>query len=293
MVNKVIITGAGLIASAVAKQCVSSGSEVHVISRSRPTWQIPGVQHWTCDLTDLNNTKKTLRAIGSADEIRHTAALTAASPGDHGVNLQMTSNLLTLAKSHDIKKFTFFSGTSIYDFRGFQGEITEATPLSQDLPIYLATKVREENCVALKMPDALILRVSSPVGLGMPKHRLLSTLIQNASLGRLTILTRPRRIQDYIHVGDVAKAADSLSTGGNSGIFNVASGTSHSDLEVAKMVSSEVGFRTYAIARDAESSQRENWTISTSKLRSAVGDLQVRSLKVTVRELIDGGVDSA
>lgn len=292
MVNKVLLTGAGLISRAVAKQCASTGSEVHILSRTKPKWLIDGVRHWTCDLTNPTNISNSLKEIGGTDEVRHMAALTAAYSGDQSINFEMTRNLLDVAGSHGITRFSFFSGTSIYDLSGTYREIEEGTPVSKELSLYLATKVREESLVTSQMQNALILRVSAPVGPGMPKHRLIPTLIRNASLAQQTTLTNPNRVQDYIHVDDVAQFSDSLSRGGHVGIFNVASGISYSDLQVAEIVSSEVGYRAYSMASDAESLKQAKWTISTSKLRSAIGDVHLRSLESSIRTFIDAGADT-
>ncbi|MFC1461804.1 NAD-dependent epimerase/dehydratase family protein [Verrucomicrobiota bacterium] len=103
---------------------------------------------------------------------------------------------------------------------------------------YHASKLFGEHLVRIanrKKPTGATLRLTSPVGPGMPENRILSVFAKQALTGRpIQLAGQGSRRQDYVDVRDIAYAVELCLKGRVKGLYNIAGGTSISNRELAE-----------------------------------------------------------
>ena len=226
----------------------------------------------TLDLKDF----ETLSAWSNGlrcDAIIHAAAeidLTPYNPNLISTNCLGTLNTLWLAEKWKADKFVFISTVQVLGDSP-TSKVDETFP-PNPRTTYHATKLFGENVVSsasARGVESISLRISAPIGLNMPSHRFLSVLFQRASKGKTIELEGVgARRQDYVDTRDVAIAAAQSLVPGKSGVFNVASGVSKSNLELAEVVNGLFGSRS-EILLGGEITLEDNlaWDISIEKAR--------------------------
>lgn len=267
-----LVSGHGLIASSLVTKLVSQGIAVTVLSRQVPFNPVSGASFIQCDLRDISSLRSSLPKGFRADSVFHTAAATSQKATDFSGNLQMTKNLLIACQAWGTEKFIFTSGTSLYQQRGSTHALEEVDELESNLGGYLETKKLEEEEILRASFPSVIARVSAPIGNEMPSDRLIPTLVRNALRGYPTDLGGSgNRLQDYVHVEDIAEGLFMLTTPEDSGIFNLASGVSITNLELADFVYRTIGADENQIRQTLPTASQPGWAISIGKLRRLTG----------------------
>lgn len=236
---RVLVTGAsGHVGGAIAEHLASEGNHVVGLSRRRAT--IAGVEEWIeLDIGRPGASQATRVATGRCSAIVHAAAALHKNP--QAVSLSLTNCLGTqemtrLAELWQVDRLIYISGVPVVGTPRIL-PITESHPVAPSSP-YLASKLFGEHVVHLagsRGLSTLALRLTSPVGPGMPDGRILSVFVRRALAGEpLRFAGRGSRRQDYVDVRDVSRAV-TLGLGGEAkGILNIAAGRSISNLELAE-----------------------------------------------------------
>ncbi len=154
------------------------------------------------------------------------------------VNALLTLQLAETACKGSPRRFIYFSAGAAYSF--------SRTPVAESACLYpvdratyyLASKLTGEIYVehhrrARRLP-ALILRVGSCYGPGMPRTSVVSRFLENASNGLpIRVLDGGVPTYDFVHVSDVVGVTLAALETGNPGVYNVGAGTATSVLELA------------------------------------------------------------
>jgi nucleoside-diphosphate-sugar epimerase len=179
-----------------------------------------------------------LRDAGPFEAVVHAAAAVVHDPNDISVSLANcagTQRVLSLAEEWGVP-FAYISGVPVIG-------LPTRLPIDEDHPTdpptaYHASKLYGEHLVELarrrRLP-AVSLRLSSPVGPGMPAGRILSVFVAAALAGEpLEVAGEGSRAQDYVDVRDAARAVAACLEQGVDGLYNVAAGRCFTNLELAR-----------------------------------------------------------
>lgn len=152
------------------------------------------------------------------------------------VNCLGMQQLLSLAKVWGTKRFVYLSGASVIG-------IPVSHPITEEHPalprtVYHASKLFGEHLLSqatgVDMAGAS-LRVTAPIGFGMPRHRVLSTFVRRALENRpLVLMGRGTRRQNYVDVRDVGDGVIKALECRACGVFNIGGVGTVSNIELAE-----------------------------------------------------------
>lgn len=236
---RVLITGInGHIGSTVAKYLIENGYEVVGVGRSKCL--IDEVSEYIIgDISDINLRKKLVTAIKPCSAIVHAAALLNKNLNDAMISLTNclgTQQILSLALDWKCKSLVYVSGVQVIGIPK-QKIITEKHPVNP-LTAYHASKLYGEHLMEIAQKNglnAVSLRVTSPVGVGMSQNRILPIFVSKAIKGEsITLLGEGTRYQNYVDARDVALAIEICIKSMKSGLFNIGGKTGISNVLLAE-----------------------------------------------------------
>jgi UDP-glucose 4-epimerase len=246
--GRVLITGAaGVVGRAVATAFEHEGWSVHRIvhraSRVAPDAQI-------VDLTA--NDDITRRVADRPDAIVHLAAAVPHSkeypdtPDSAELTRKMDGNVLNAAKAWNCL-LVYASGCSLYH-REEPDTKREDAPIKDWGSPYFAAKAAGEAACA-DYGNGAVLRISSPIGLGLRPNVVMARFISAARDGKpISLWGSGKREQDFVDVRDIARLCITVVTRRAQGVFNVASGRTVTMRELADTVISRIGAGSVALA---------------------------------------------
>lgn len=145
--------------------------------------------------------------------------------------------MLRLANLWQAHSFVYISSVPVIGLPQ-QLPITEEHP-TKPLTVYHATKLFGEYLASIAQSSGLAaasLRLTSPIGPGMPPDRILSVFVKRAIADQpLQLVGQGTRRQNYVDVRDVAVAVKTCLQRGVTGLFNVAGRQSISNYDLAKL----------------------------------------------------------
>jgi GDP-4-dehydro-6-deoxy-D-mannose reductase len=227
------------------------------------------------------------RLTGSEDEIRRD-------------NEGAARGLFAAAQACDSRpRIVLASSAAVYGVGG-----SREKPIDEDVPpaprgLYAETKLEGELAARPYMDaggEAIIARITNPVGPGMGDHLLCGTVarqivaIERGAQPPLLQLRDLSPWRDFIHVADVAEGLWRLATKGEPGeIYNVAAGTCVQVREVVDAFLERARVRSIEVKSTVASNQRsplhEQW-LSRDKL-SGLGWNPTRSVARAVEDLLE------
>lgn len=223
----VLVTGAGLIGSHIARKLVEVGEEP-ILYEVAPAYEyiggVVGLNKVKVVKGDILNLPKLIATAreGKVDCIVHTAALMGAiQEKPHWgvkINIEGTVNVLETARLMDIKRVVFCSTQGVYNLA-----VRTKRPMTEDHPLrpknlYSATKMIGEylglNYVDFYGIDFVALRLAVVFGPeywggGSLYGRVLSELLEKSLRGEPAAVQLPpgfARRNEYVYVKDVASA---------------------------------------------------------------------------------------
>lgn len=287
---RTLVTGAsGHVGGAVVERLATAGHEVVALGRRPPL--VPGASQVL--ITDLArpDALEELAAEGRCDAVVHAAAAISADPHEPAiglVNCLATQQLLRQAEEWSCRRFVFLSSVQVVG-RPRLLSVDEDHPLDPPTA-YHASKLFGERLVELAGRRGLgtaSLRISSPAGPGTPDGRILSVFVRRALAGEpLEVMGEGTRRQDYVDVRDVADAVASALDSETTGVFNVASGTPVSNLELARRCIAALG-STSQVCLGGRPDPEDGvvWQISVERAGRALGYAPTRSLEDSLRAM--------
>lgn len=253
--KSLVTGGAGFIGSHIVDKLISLGHEVVVIDNETSAvhehfYHNSNATYYKNDIADYINTKNLYSGV---DYVFHCAAESRIQPtilnplGAIKTNVLGTTTVLQCAREHNVKKVMYSSTSSAYG-------LANTPPLVETMPDdclnpYSVSKAAGEKICAMytklygvKTVTFRYFNVYGPrepikgpyapiVGLFLRQHR---------SKEILTIVPDGTQRRDFTHVDDVVNAnilAMTVDHEHYGEIFNVGTGTNHSVLELAAMIS--------------------------------------------------------
>ncbi|MDX6643221.1 MAG: dTDP-glucose 4,6-dehydratase [Solirubrobacteraceae bacterium] len=283
------MTGAsGFVGGAIAAHLVAAGYEV--IGLSRRPGAVPGLSGLLDgNLADTEAAARVARKLDRCDAIVHAAAMLRGSLDE--VRLLLTNGLgsqqmLVLAERWDVQRFVYVSSLPVIG-RPRELPVSESHPVSPPTA-YHASKLYGEHLVALAVADGrpgVSLRLTSPVGAGMPDARIMSAFVRRALAGEnLEVAGTGTRAQDYIDVRDIAAAVAACLERPVNGVVNVASGIPVNNRDLAERCVSTLNSPSQilvGVGEDPEDSVR--WEVSIGRARSQLGWRPKQDLESSIR----------
>jgi nucleoside-diphosphate-sugar epimerase len=223
------------------------------------------------------------------EAIVHAAAAIDAPAWEIALtNCLGTQQMLELAARWEVQSFVFLSSLPVIG-RPRSLPITEEHPPDPPTP-YHASKLYGEHLTSLSARGglpAVSLRLTAPVGAGMPERRILAVFVRRAAAGEpLELAGQGSRQQDYVDVRDIAAAVAACLEHRPRGVLNVGSGRAISNLDLARLCIETLGsgspVRLHA-GPDPEEGVR--WEVSIEHAAACIGYRPRYSLAETIREL--------
>lgn len=275
---KIFITGGtGLTGNAILRKLILAGADITALYRNRkPVFkEIKWVQG------DSSLTQQAINKILKNTEIViHNAASLKIGNNQseekelQNTNITFTEKILEAAVLNGIKKFIFTSSLSFIS-KPLPQTITEDSKIAAALP-YAVSKLKGEELIsemALRNNfNYNILRLSSPVGndLELMHENVLKKWIEQSKNNEvLTVMGDGGRTQDFVSVEDIADAFLLCCNSEHvNGIFNIASGTQLSMLQLATMITAHY---KNSFVTGGTDNNTDRWNISIKKAEMMLG----------------------
>jgi UDP-glucose 4-epimerase len=202
-----------------------------------------------------------------------------------------TQQVLELAHTWGVRRFVFLSSLPVIG-RPLRLPVGEDHPTAPGTA-YHASKLFGEQLVRLaegRGIEGTSLRLTSVVGAGMPRERIVATFVARALAGDpLEVHGQGTRRQDYVDARDVAACVAAALTSQATGLFNVGAGTAISNHELARLcvevLSSPSPVLTGGVMDDEEGL---DWEVSIERARTQLGYSPAHELASSIRAVVDG-----
>ncbi len=272
---RVLVTGAsGYLGRTITSHLLQNGLDVIGVSRTPLTGL---TQHSALDIATPSFIALITNSVAPCDVIVHAAANLDRSlyaPEVVLTNCLGTQHILELARIWQVSHLTFLSSVPVIG-------IPRCWPITEDHPVnppgaYYASKVFGEHLIALARQSGLnsaTLRLTAPIGPGIPETRILAVFIKQAMSGKpIRLLGQGTRRQNYVDKRDVAQAIQLCIEQCVNGLFNIAGASSLSNLELAKACLEIVGSHSaIELSEQPDPEENYNWDVSTAKAHHTFG----------------------
>lgn len=273
---RVFVTGStGFIGKYVCKQLSSDGITVVGLCRKKENSVDVIVDEVVEGDISLDSFADIITAsVDRCDAIIHLAANVVVPDYADTIptNIYGTKNVLELASKWSVKRLIYLSSIPVIG-------VPIETPVTESHKVFPRTLYHMSKYIGEKMIEesnlssiSAILRISSPVGVGMSNHNFLSIIINKLiNNNEVEIYGKGERIQNYIDVRDIAELIGNCVTNTVSGLFLVGGKNSYSNKEVVKICKSAIGSSSKVLCGLHTDPEEDNkWIIS---LKKAISEL--------------------
>ncbi len=289
---KIVLTGiGGFVGESIKSELLKHNHEVIGIEKKEINLN-DGVRYLNLDISSHDFVNKSTDLINDCDAIIHTAAIIDKDLFNKSIgysNCIGTQQVLHLSKLLSCHKFIFISSIQVIG-KPLEIPVTE-DHLTYPQTAYHASKLYGENLTMLikeQNISPLIFRITAPIGVNMPKERILPVFICNCIKNKDIILYgKGLRKQNYIDVRDIALIIEkSLNFKNIEGIFNIGSDKSISNYELANICKSILKSKSEIIFNGLEDPEEKNeWIISIEKAGKYLGYKPVYLLEDTILDI--------
>ena len=213
---------------------------------------LPGVTHYCSDIRDIRTMDKIFKDCTGIDAIFHFAAESHVDNSIDGpdifidTNITGTYNLLEQARKHAIK-FIHISTDEVYGDLELDdtNTFTESNNLKPS-SVYSASKASSDLLVRAYNRtyniDTIITRCCNNYGPRQHLEKLIPKIITNAlTYTEIPVYGKGINIREWIHVNDHCRGIEFVYNNGKSGeVYNIGSGIEYSNIELVKLILSEV-----------------------------------------------------
>lgn len=290
---KVLLTGIdGFIGKVVAKELLKEEEVILTgLGRREKCSLDANIKYISADLAG-----ETLDIDETYDVIVHVAANINMEPFCQQVvrdNCIGTQNILELAQKVHCQQIVYISSVPVVG-------IPTLLPVAEDHILnpqttYHITKLFGEYLISMGKQFGIIptiLRITSPIGVGMPKNRMLPVFIDRCKNSLpITVYGTGKRVQNYVDVRDIANAIWQAITSKTEGIFNIGGKKSYNNREIAQICKLVTNSQTVITAVKEVAGEKEyTWEVSIKKAQDCFGYIPQYTLEDTIRWMIETGV---
>lgn len=203
---------------------------------------------------------------------------------DHQKLFSVNVNLVKeIVNKFNSSKIIYCSSVSLYapSKSDIINETTKLTPQNE----YAVSKLWAETIITKNVKDYAILRISSLAGVGMKGNTFIPFIVNSAfQKKQITLFGKGKRLQNYIHVTDVANMINASLSVNMNGIFLAVNTKSYSNIEVAKKVQSKI--ENTVIAFNGEDLSL-NYKFDATETYNKLQYTPKRSINYILQELIE------
>lgn len=293
MEKKVLVTGAtGFIGKYAIRKLLDSGYEVVAIVRKKSTDLGRDVSVIEADISDEKMMQNVATRVKQCDIVIHMAANLDMKGHDEtiSVNCIGTYHLIRLAELLLAEKFIYISSIPVIG-------VPRVLPITEEHPVepktlYHISKYMGEQMVQALCPSAMqkiILRIPSPIGVGMNEKNYLSFLLKRCRKNELIeVYGQGMRRQNYIDVRDIASAILHAVQGREQGLFLIGGKQDITNRELAFLCKEVTESQSEIIWGRREDPEEENqWIISIQKAQSQLNFVPEYDIKDTLYWICD------
>lgn len=285
--KRAVVTGAsGFVGANLARRLLCEGHEVHLLLRpGHASWRLQTirgeVQVHEVDLRDAESVRRTISGI-RPEWVFHLAAY-GAYPHQTDLaqmvatNIAATGQLIEACLATGFEAFVHTGSSSEYGLVDHPPTENEAIDPNS---YYACTKAAAthlcRHIARAHNAHLTVLRLYSAYGPYEEPTRLLPTLVQEGSRGRLPPLVNPEIARDFVFVADVCEAylLAAAQTGVERGtIYNVGTGVQTTLRQIVEMVRHHFAIADEPIWGSMEDRQWDTdvWVADTSKIARDLG----------------------
>ena len=226
--------------------------------------------------------------IHGATHIRHNDAADYMAASI--VNFGVAADIYRKSVKHGVKKVIYLSGMNFLR-KPLESLITEDHAVGPVTPYALAKLWGEISLFAMlkhSPTTPVALRITSPIPRTVEElhETVIKHWVTKARAGQsVLIFGHGSRKQDYVSTHDVAAAVESSIRCDVSGIFNIASGSPVSNLEVASTIASRYGVGVEFHGVDSE--EGDVWNVSIARAQRELAYSPSQSALDCMRELVN------
>lgn len=284
---KVLITGInGLIGKAIA---LTLHKQHEIIGLSKSTENKTGlvIPYFCVDIAKKNDFNL-LQHI-DVDIIIHSAACLDTNNFNDDViltNCLGTKNICEFAIAKACKKVIYISSIPIIG-KPIEIPVTEEHPI-HPTKIYHITKYFGELFLqnTLESEILTILRIPSPIGIEMPKNKIIPVFLKKSMNHEdIILLGKGERVQNYIDVDDIGNAVFLLLQKNIHGTYNIASTTSYTNTQLAQLCIHLFTSKSKILYQGIDIEENDKWIVSTDKAKQDFGFESRISLKDSLSKI--------
>lgn len=195
-------------------------------------------------------------------------------------NIQLPKTICNLFPS---ARVLFCSSVSVYERSIWDKIISVSETIPAPQSRYAISKLWGEQIIANHSSYAII-RISSMYGVGMKPTTFIPRIIDSAfSTGEINLLGDGKRLQNYVHVNDVAKIAVSAVKFNENLVIHAVGDQSYSNKQIAEKISTIIPSRVTYNGMDNTPSYKYDNSQTTAKL----GSLNYTTIDEGLNELIE------
>ena len=280
---RVLVTGGrGHVGRAVCLELEQEGFTTVDVSRTG------SVQ---ADLSIPDFAEKVCGKVGACDAVVHCAAMKSENSLDIELaqaNCIGTIQVIQLATLLKARHFVYISSVPVIG-------IPQSYPIKENhatspFSSYHASKLFGEHITQISNSHAFttsILRLTSPVGSGLPDGKIFSTFVKSAMNGKcITLAGRGARRQNYVDVRDVGQAVVKCLRAKVPGIFNIAGTVAISNLRLAELCIKVLrSMSAINYTGNVDSQESVHWDVSIEKANQVLGYAPEYSLEESISSL--------
>lgn len=260
------------------------------IGRGSKFLGIEEIKYIQADICDSLFAKYISDIISNIDIIIHLAANISFGNEEDliKVNSLGTLHVCELANIKNVKQIIYMSSIPVI------GEpeiypVTEEHP-TKPITLYHTTKLTGEHIIlncSSKNIIRTIMRISSPIGVGMRKNTILSTFLERCRYNENLILYgKGLRMQNYVDVRDISKGIIQIIKTSSTGIYNIANNYSISNIDLAKLCIQESGATSQIKFIGDDKEEGLKWDISIEKAKNVFMYSPQFSVKDTIKWML-------
>ncbi|MDR0952819.1 MAG: SDR family NAD(P)-dependent oxidoreductase [Elusimicrobiota bacterium] len=281
----VITGGAGFIGSHLVKALLEAGQQVAVVDNTKSIKEsaiyplLSQIEFINGDIRSFDTLSK---AFNKADYIVHYAALVSVAESmekpleTFEINTQGTANVLEAARQNKVKRVVFASSSAVYG-NNPNPPYTEDTPLDPQSPYAQSKHLATELCqtyTKIYGLETAILRYFNVYGPGQnansPYSAAIAKFMTAAAQNKpFTIDWDGKQSRDFIYVSDIVAATLLVAFKGEAGgVYNAASGRTHTLLELTSAINKLSGLKLPPIFRPKRAGDVKTSSADTTKLQA-------------------------
>jgi nucleoside-diphosphate-sugar epimerase len=245
----VLVTGgSGFVGLPLLAELALDGDEVHAISRSVPSAEVPGVRWHQLDMADGSAVERLMADI-APERLVHLAWYV-----EHGRFWSAPENLVWVERSlHLLRAFVRAGGRRIvmlgtcaeYDWSSVEGPLEEARSAVAPSTLYgIAKDSLHRLAAAYARQEQLELAWARLFFMYGPREqpgRLVPSVIRSLLCGETVATTSGEQQRDYVHVDDVAGALAALARSQVVGPVDIASGRATRIRDIVVEIADQIG----------------------------------------------------